>query len=401
MRWGSLTQDIEVRLLGGCVVCHGVELIETLPQRSRKGTALMIYLIMHRGQPTPAPRIIRELWDRRRNVNPENALKTMVSRLRAMLAEISPELGACVASGQGAYWWENRPGVSVDVLEVLDLDDRLKQEMPERERMACCQRLLSLYGGDLYHPEELLNGAAFVSRLHRIYLDTALSLIEMKRDREAWSDILAVCDDALKIDDMDEPLQLERLRALVQLHRTEEAVSGYKQIREMERRLLDAEPGEELQSFYRRISQAGSALRYNLDVLRNRLTENRGGHPGPFFCDLETFREFYHIQTRNLERLGSTIFLGMIMLGDGDAAREDPILYKGAIAALEEILRRNLRRGDIVTRCDEYVMALLLPTVTYQTGAMVMERIEHIFHTAYPRERVPFHSRITPLGGED
>ena len=124
-------------------------------------------------------------------------------------------------------------------------------------------------------------------------------------------------------------------------------MSGYKQIREMEHRLLDAEPGEELQSFYRRISQAGSALRYNLDVLRNRLTENRGGHPGPFFCDLETFREFYHIQTRNLERLGSTIFLGMIMLGDGDAAREDPILYKGAIAALEEILRRNLRRGSV------------------------------------------------------
>lgn len=401
MRGSCVTQDIEVRLLGGCVIRRGGDLIETLPQRSRKGTALMIYLILHRGRPIPAPRIIRELWDRRRNVNPENALKTMVSRLRSMLGEISPALGACVASGQGAYWWENRPGVTVDVLEVLDLNDRLKQEMPEAERMACCQRILNLYGGDLYHTEDLMNGAVSVSLLHRIFLDAALSLIELKRGREAWSDILSVCDAALKIDDMDEPLQLERLRALVQLHRTAEAVNGYRQIREKERRLLDAEPGEELQRFYRRISQAGTSLRYNLDVLRNRLTEGGESRTGPFFCDLDTFREFYHIQMRNLERLGSTMFLGLIMLGDGDAEKRDPVLYKGAFAALEEILRRNLRRGDIVTRCDEYVMALLLPTVTYQSGSMVMERIEHIFHNAYPMEKVPFHSRITPLGGEE
>jgi len=54
-----------------------------------------------------------------------------------------------------------------------------------------------------------------------------------------------------------------------------------------------------------------------------------------------------------------------------------------------------------VTRCDEYVMALLLPTVNYQSGSMVMERIEHVFHATYSSEKVPFHFRITPLGGEN
>ena len=199
---------------------------------------------------------------------------------------------------------------------------------------------------------------------------------------------------------MDEPLQIERLRALVQLNRSTEAEKEYRQISERERRLLDAEPGEELQDFYRQMSQAGSSLRYNLDVLRMKLTDESDIPPGPFFCGMDVFREFYHIQMRNLERLGSTMFLGLIMLGDGNADSMDPIVYKGAMAALEEILRRNLRRGDIVTRFDEYAMALLLPTVNYQSGTMVMERIEHIFYTAYPREKVSFHSRITPLGGE-
>ena len=395
-----MAQELEIRLLGGCMIRNGDDIIESLPQKSKKGAAMLTYLILQRGKAVPAPRMIRELWGRKNNTNPENALKTMVSRLRAMLTEISPLLSACIVSGQGTYRWENQPGVFVDVLEVLNLSDRLRQEITESERITCCQQLLSLYDGDLYQPEDMLNSSAAVSHLHRIYLETALSLIEMKREKEAWSDILSITDAALKIDDMDEPLQMERLRALVQLHRTNEAMNEYRQLSDKERRLLDAEPGEDLQKFYRQISQAGTTMRYNLDALRAKLTDERDVKPGPFFCEMDTFREFYQIQMRNLERLGSTMFLGMIMLGDGDNRRMDPIVYKGAFATLEEILRRNLRRGDIVTRCDEYVMALLLPTVNYQSGAMVMERIEHIFYTAYPREKVPFHSRITPLGGE-
>ncbi len=152
----------------------------------------------------------------------------------------------------------------MDVLEVLSLHDRLRQEMTEGERITCCQQLLSLYEGDLYAPEDMLNSTSAISQLHRIYLDTALNLIELKRNRENWSDILAITDAALKIDDMDEPLQIERMRALVHLQRSNEAMREYRELSDRERRLLDAEPGEDLQTFYREMSQAGSALRYTL-----------------------------------------------------------------------------------------------------------------------------------------
>ena len=395
-----MSQQVQVRLLGGfTIACGGTE-YENLPQRSKKGAALMVYLILHRGKPVPTPRLIRELWGGRRSTNPENALKTMVSRLRVILSEISPALSACLVSGQGAYQWVSQPEVSVDVLELLDLEDRLKGQLDDAEREECCQRLLDLYRGDLYQPDDMINASAAVSRLHRIFLETALTLIELKRKREAWNDIVRISDAALRIDDMDEPLQIERMRALVHLNRTDEALSRYQQVTDRERRLLDAEPSDEMREFYRQMSQAGTRLRYNLDVLRNRLTEDTSDGPGPFFCDMKAFREFYQIQMRNLERLGSTMFLGLIMLGDGEPDDADSVLFEGAMAALLEILRKNLRRGDIVTRCEEYVVALLLPTVNYQSGSMVMERIEHIFYTAYPRERVPFHARITPLGSE-
>ena len=395
-----MPQAVDVQLLGGFTIfCDGVA-YEALPQRSRKGAALMTYLILQRGRPVPTPRLIRELWGARQNINPENALKTMVSRLRALLAEISKPLSACLVSGQGTYRWVCQPGVTVDVLDVLDLNEKLREPMDDDRRESGCQRLLDRYHGDLYQPDEMMNAGMAASRLHRVCLETALTLIELKRKKEAWNDILKICDGVLRIDDMDEPLQIERMRALVHLNRSDEALSRYRQVTKRDRRLLDAEPSEELQEFYRQITQAGTRLRYNLDVLRNRLTDIAEDTPGPFFCEMKTFREFYKIQMRNLERLGSTMFLGLIMLGDGEPEGMDTVIFEGAMAALLEILRMNLRRGDIVTRCDEYVVAMLLPTVNYQSGAMVMERIEHIFYTAYPRERVPFHARITPMGGE-
>ena len=68
---------LEICLLGGCMIRCGDGHTEELPQKSKKGAALLTYLILHRGRPIPASRIIRELWSHRRITNPENALKTL------------------------------------------------------------------------------------------------------------------------------------------------------------------------------------------------------------------------------------------------------------------------------------------------------------------------------------
>ncbi len=142
-----MPEEVEVRLLGGFTVTKGETVYESIPRRTKKGAALMTYLILQRGQPVPTPRLIRELRGRRQSVSPENALKTMVSRLRMVLAEISPQLSACLVSGQGTYRWECQPGVTVDVLDVLELDERMGGQIPDEEREFCCQRLLERYGG--------------------------------------------------------------------------------------------------------------------------------------------------------------------------------------------------------------------------------------------------------------
>ena len=68
------------------------------------------------------------------------------------------------------------------------------------------------------------------------------------------------------------------------------------------------------------------------------------------------------------------------------------------MAGLQEILKTNMRKGDIITRFSENTFAMLLPMVNYTTGSMVMERIEHLYYQEYAALAVPFHARISPLG---
>ena len=104
---------------------------------------------------------------------------------------------------------------------------------------------------------------------------------------------------------------------------------------------------------------------------------------------------------RNLERLGATMFLAVIAVAPPDREKQElsTVTRESAMAALQEILRRHLRKGDIVTRFAPTVYAMLLPTVNYSTGSMVMERVAQLFYGEYPGDRVELYYRISPLGG--
>ena len=101
---------------------------------------------------------------------------------------------------------------------------------------------------------------------------------------------------------------------------------------------------------------------------------------------------------RNLERLGTTMFLGIIMVGESEEGNYDSIRQENIVNGLVEILRDNLRKGDIITHFSTNVIALLLPTVNYKTGNMVMERIRKLFFQRFPNSDIPFNYRLGLLG---
>lgn len=68
------------------------------------------------------------------------------------------------------------------------------------------------------------------------------------------------------------------------------------------------------------------------------------------------------------------------------------------MAGLQQILKSNMRKGDIITRFSDNIYAMLLPTVNYSSGNMVMERIENLYYREYSSLAISFFARISPLG---
>lgn len=368
-----------------------------LTAKSRMGASLMEYLILQRGAPVQGGRLIRELWTERSGKNPENALKTMVSRLRAMLHDICVGLGDCVACGAGGYYWQPQPGVRVDALDILEGREKLRPDTPDKEKRAILERIAAAYTADLYNSGDIASGGALVNYLHKEYLDAVYALVDLLREEKNWQEIDRVCRRAQTIDDRDERLHMESMNAMLRLDRMGEATEEYRRLMHRRRAEDRGDQEGEVRSSVLVLHEAGRQLRLNLDTICRELRDQDRERRGPFFCDYDAFKEIYNIQMRNLERLGSTMFLGVILVS-GEESEFSSVSRESGMAGLMEILRNNLRKGDIVTRVSPDTLAMLLPTVNYQTGSMVMERIEKQFYREYPTGGVAMHYRIAPLG---
>ena len=374
---------VRIQMMGAFVIEADGKIYDNLTVRSRRGVNLIEYIILQQGKAVSSPRLMRELEGGRHSESPENALKTLISRTRAMLNDISQGLGGCIVSEKGGYRWESLPGVEVDALTVIEIITRLHRNPDDDMRRALTEELLRIYTGDL--PD--------AHWLHREYLDAVYAYAELLKADEAYNRLCEVCQKALEIDNLDEQLHILLMEGMVNLNRPAEALAAYKKMARQSQRYYDAEPSEELQAQCKALMAESQSLKFNLDVIHNELTSEEIGLHGPYFCDYRAFKEIYNIQIRNFERLGSTMFLGVIMLGSGST-----VARESGMAGLQEILKNNLRRGDIVTRFNENMFAMLLPTVNYSTGGIVMERIEHLFYAEYPNEKITFHARISPLG---
>ena len=98
---------IRIQMMGEFVIYINERQADHMVNKSRKGLALIEYLIVGHGQPVSNQRLLSAFWGDERVTNPENALKTLISRVRAMLSQISPDLGGCIVADRGAYHWES------------------------------------------------------------------------------------------------------------------------------------------------------------------------------------------------------------------------------------------------------------------------------------------------------
>ena len=93
-----MNENIRITLLGSFHIYRGAESMDASVTKSRKGMTLLQYLALQHGENVPIYRLIDTLWAGESSSNPESALKTLVSRLRVILSQVSPALAECIVT---------------------------------------------------------------------------------------------------------------------------------------------------------------------------------------------------------------------------------------------------------------------------------------------------------------
>ncbi|MFA0815068.1 MAG: BTAD domain-containing putative transcriptional regulator [Anaerofustis sp.] len=373
---------IEIYMLGKfMILVDGHDIIEKLGN-SKKKIDLLEFFILNRNKDISTFDLFDVLWPTNDNTNPESSLKTLISRLRADLKSFG--LNDVVITKGSYYAWNENLNASIDVYELDELCSDVKSsEGLTSQTEEKYERILQLYQGDLL-PHSNLEAWVIPKSMHyhNLYLNALQKYIVLLKETKRFEDIIHACRKGLEIDAFDSTLNLELMVALVNLGKNKEALEQYKCTIGMHYTYLGMKPSDEILDFYKKLIAIERTSGGNIDTILNDLLE-KDNDVGAFICEYAIFKDIYRINMRNLKRLGTSMFLALVSLDNIDNSELDPIRLDKMMSELLMILKLNLRKGDTISRFSPYQYALLLPTVNYQSGQMVMERMKKVFYKQF------------------
>lgn len=373
---------IHIRLLGGFHVDVDGHSADSILSKSPKGILLMQYLMLHQGESVPARRLMEIMWPNDTSASPEGALKTLISRLRTILTQVSPVLASCLATARGGYRWETQSGVTVDLDEFekmaarIDPVEELTSDARHQFRSA-----LQMFAGELLQDQEVPAWASHrADKVRLTYLTMVEKYLHLLEQEGDVQEMISVCRTALDAQPFNDGLHLRLTEALMSARRDQEALRQYQHASNLTGGLNRENYAENVREYYAQLMRSEQTINDTLDELYNGLISDVDT-AGALVCDSHIFREMYHLQKRCLERLGANILLGVVMVA---GLEDEPLQLDRTMNGLIDVMRSNLRRGDTVTRQNVNQIAMLLPMASEMQGQMIMERIKRGFYQQFP-----------------
>ena len=393
------TAKIKIKMFGNFEIMVNGNVVLTQLKQAKKTCLFLEYLIMKKGHAVSHHELLDTLWGDKESNNPATALRTLLHRYRSLVEQSGlPELADSIITLRGSYQWNSNLDCEIDVFEFERLCHEARQvALPIRERIERYLKLLSLYTGPL-----LTNTADEMWVVpksvfyHDLFLESIFTLIDLLKAEEEHDMVVQVCRKAMDVDMFDEKLHLELMLALVKTGKKREALSQYYFATDLHYKQLGVQPSEEIRSVYKLIVQADQEMEIDIEKVQAMLEEDEETSGG-FVCEYEIFKEIYQLQRRMVERYNSTIFLVLLTVSNTFEQNFDSLVLDKIMKRLLNVTRKNLRRGDTISRYSAMQYVILLPTVNSETGKLVMERIKNIFYASHVKSSVMLTYKLRPL----
>jgi DNA-binding SARP family transcriptional activator len=390
---------IKIKMFGNFEILVNGNVVLTQLRQAKKTSQFLEYLILKKDRAVPHEELLEMLWSDKENRNPATALRTLLHRYRSLVEQSSlPELEDSILTARGAYQWNSNLDCEIDVFEF----ERLCQEArtPGMSNRECIERylqMLQIYTGPLLtnSAEEMWVVPKSVY-YHDLFLESVFTLLDLLKVEEEYDVIVQVCRKAMDVDMFDERLHLELMMALVKTGKKREALSQYYFATDLHYKQLGIQPSGEIRAVYKLIVQADQEMEADIEKVQNMLEEDKDGH-GAFVCEYEIFKEIYQLQRRMLERYNGTMFLALLTISNTYEQRFDNLVLDNIMKQLLHVSQTNLRRGDTISRYSVMQYVILLPSVTYETGRLVLDRIKKAFYNEYVKSSVVLTYKLRPL----
>lgn len=393
--------QLEIATLGRFGVRCGDILLSEKAKRSYRLWDLFRFLITFRDRGSPPELIAETLWPDHEYEDPTGAVRTMVYRLRRLLTEKS----GCTETDfitfhQGGYQWNTKVNYRLDADEFERLCMQAAQVAAAKhteQAIDLYHQALSMYKGE-YLPESSHHEWAIPvrHRYHRIYLKALAEMILLLKGARRHGEIITICERAFDVEPLEEEIHLAFLEALMATGRQKQARAHYEYITSALYRELGVKPSAAMRSLYQRMRDDQPGMELDLSIIQESLREQQQAE-GAFLCDPATFRSLYKLETRRGERSGQAVFLVLLTLTGPDFEPPHPAILRPAVRELEDLLVKNLRKGDIVSQWNEAQFLIIMPGLNMEHAEMVLRRIKNSIDPDSHISTLTLHTKLQSL----
>lgn len=218
----------------------------------------------------------------------------------------------------------------------------------------------------------------------RLYTTVVMRLSELCAAENDYASVVKYCERAIELDPYEESLHATLINALARLGQLSQALAHYDYIKAMLFSELGVQPSEALQKLYENIhKQFEEDLPADLVTIQDSLKEDATDIKEAFFCDIDTFKYIYQLETRAIQRSGLAVYIALITILTPEGRLLDEKTLTPAFAFLKNTVLTGLRRGDVVTQPSKSQLLIMLPVITVESCELVMQRLKDRFEETY------------------
>lgn len=388
-----------VRMLGTFSISQGHAEINDGGNRSKKVWLLLAYMIYCRNRPVPPEELVNLLWgEEERSTNPLNALKTMFHRVRACLNQLGGSAGhEFIVRRAGSYAWNTNVPLTLDIDEFDRLCQAGSGAGSDEEKLTYWMQALALYRGGFLSKLFSEPWVAPISAYyHDLYVGTALQALSLLEQENRWAEAVELCRAATAQEPYMEELYGHMMNALLQMGDQRGAVKVFEDMSDLFLANLGIMPSDELRVLYRDALRSINERTISPALILEQLREP-AGPGGALMCDYDFFKVIYQFIARMVERSGDAAHLALVSVVGDDGKPLSRRSLDCVIDNLQEIIRSNLRQGDVASRCSVSQFILLLPQASFESSRMICRRITKAFVRQYPHSPAALQTSVQPL----